>query len=169
MKKTMIALALMSIAATASATDEILVQVEMYRGTERLHLVADVVESGETADMQDKHLYGYGERPSLNELRLGAMKSPKAEEKSLVLGLEAHVTPRLQPDGRILVDTDVKYTGLKDAKHDGGDSAQGKAPSTQIQVAAFQQVVGSGTRTTYTGFDETDREKRVVITAIKMM
>ncbi|MPQ71496.1 hypothetical protein [Pseudomonas sp. MWU12-2323] len=170
MKKTLIALALLSLAGTASAAEDILVQADVYRGSERIYMISDVVDAGTTADLHKTQSIKYMSAPSApSDREAGGTSEWKAEEKTLVVGFEAKVTPRLLENGKISINTDYKYTTLTEMKSEKVNGVLVDYPKTHVLSGQSQQIVKSGTHADFDNIDQDHRDTRVVITAIKMM
>lgn len=141
MKKTLIALALMSIAGTAAAKN-VKVQADVYLGNELVGTYTAVVADGLPAAFKDKEL--------LSRLGSKTVTTPEAathpediqlEAQNPDLGFALKMTPRVLADGKILMDAAYTLTTLEGSKvsHDGVMKVE---PVTRIRSSETQVIVG---------------------------
>ena len=121
MKKTMIALALMSIAGTAAAKS-IEVQADVYSGKEFVKTYKAVVENGVSTEFNDKEVashFGSKPVPAAKADTVAAEHQP--DEQNREPGLSLKMTPHLLPDGKILMEAAYSITTveIKKVLHDG--------------------------------------------------
>ncbi|MDF9778768.1 hypothetical protein [Pseudomonas baetica] len=136
MKKTLIALALMSIAGTAAAKN-IEVQADVYSGKEFVKTYKAVVAEGASTEFKDKDV---ATRFESKPVPSTDAKTPSAAEQSAETGLSLKMTPRVLSSGKILIDAAYTLTTAGTAKvmHDGVEKEE---PVTRIRSSGSQVVV----------------------------
>ncbi|MGF6282179.1 hypothetical protein ABH908_000336 [Pseudomonas frederiksbergensis] len=139
MKKTMIALALMSIAGTAAANIEM--QADVYSGKELVRTYKAVVAEGVSTEIKDKEVaVKFGSKPSPSPEANAPSADLQTEEPTPELGLSLKMTPRKLADGRILIDSAYSITTAMAGMvvHDGVEKEE---PITHIRSVETQLVV----------------------------
>jgi hypothetical protein len=139
MKKTLIALALMSMAGTASAKS-VQVQADVFSGREYVKSFTAVVEDGKPIEIQDKELLGhFGRAPVVTE----AGKHPATltnEAQTPEPGFTLKMTPLVLGDGQVLLDAAYSLTTLE-AKMVLSDGVEKEEPVTHIRSIQTQVLV----------------------------
>jgi type II secretory pathway component GspD/PulD (secretin) len=141
MKKTLIALALMSMAGTAAANN-IQVRADVFSGKEHVKTITAVVEAGKPVEINDKDVLAhFGSAPSSSAVASAPSVENQAEETAQEPGFILKMTPRVLSDGRILVDAAYSLTTLKTEKilRDGVEKEE---PVTHIKSMSTQVLVG---------------------------
>lgn len=136
MKKTLIALALMSIAGTAAAkTFE--VQADVYSGKEFVKTYKAVVADGASTEFKDKEVATrFGSDPVAST----EVKPPSVTGQSAEPGLSLKMTPRSLSSGKTLIDAAYTLTtaGTITVMHNGVETVE---PVTHIRSSGSQVVV----------------------------
>ncbi|MGE8067081.1 hypothetical protein [Pseudomonas sp. NPDC089569] len=121
MKKTLIALALMSVAGIATAKT-IEVQADVYSGKEFVKTYKAVVAEGASAEFKDKEVASHfwtKAAPSAESTSSSA--NHQNDEGNPEPGLTLKMTPRVLEDGQILMDAACSLTTAETAKVMHGD------------------------------------------------
>ncbi|MBJ2215793.1 MULTISPECIES: hypothetical protein [Pseudomonas] len=141
MKKTLIALALVSIAGTAAANN-IQVQADVFSGKEHVKTLTAVVEAGKPVEINDKDVLAhFGSVPSSSAVAGTPSGEHQSEETAQEPGFILKMTPRVLPDGKILVDAAYSLTTLTTEKILRGD-VEKEEPVTHIKSVSTQVLVG---------------------------
>lgn len=144
MKKTLIALALMSIAGTAAAKN-VKVQADVYSGKEIVGTYTAVVADRSPAEFKDKELLTrLGGKPVTAAEARNPQADLQPEEQNQDLGLALKMTPYVLEDGRIIIDAAYTLNTLERSKvlHDG---VMTEEPVTRVKSIGTQLIVGKDT------------------------
>lgn len=139
MQKTLIALALMSMAGTAAA-NSVQLRADVFSGREYVKSFSAVVENGKPVEIQDKELLGhFGSAPAGAE----AGKHPatnQAEDQTPEPGFSLKMTPRVLGDGQVLLDAAYSLT-TQETKTILSDGVEKEQPVTRIRSTKAQVLV----------------------------
>ena len=144
MKKTLIALALMSIAGTAAAKN-VKVQADVYSGKELVGTYTAVVADRSPAEFKDKELLTHlGDHPMTAAEASNPQADLQPDEQNEDLGLTLKMTPWVLEDGRIVIDAAYTLTTVEAVKvpHDGVVKEE---PHTHVKSIETQLIVGKDT------------------------
>lgn len=126
MKKTLIALALMTIAGTAAAKS-VEVQADVYSGKEFVKTYKAVVPDGASTEIKDKEVAAhFGSKPAPSAEARTSTGDPRPDEQNPELGLSLKMTPHVLPDGQILMDAAYSLTteGTSKVLRDGVENEE---------------------------------------------
>jgi hypothetical protein len=140
MKKTLIALALMSVAGTAAAAKTVQVQADVFSGKEHLKTFTAVVEDGKPVEIRDKEILAhFGGMPSAVETG-NTPVTPQVDGQASELGFILKMTPVVLPEGKILVDAAYTLTtlGTKTINYDGVEREE---PVTRVKSMGTRMLV----------------------------
>lgn len=142
MKKTLIALALMSIAGTAAAAKTVQVQADVFSGKEHVKTYTAVVEDGKPVEIKDKEILAHiGGKPTKTVETGIAPVAPQADGQPSEPGFVLTMTPIVLPEGKILVAATYTLTTLE-TKKISYDGVERDEPITRIKSIGTQMLVG---------------------------
>lgn len=139
MKKTLIALALMSMAGTAAA-NSVQLRADVFSGREFVKSFSAVVENGKPVEIQDKDLLGhFGSAPAGAEAG-NHPAANQAEDQTPEPGFSLKMTPRVLGDGQVLLDAAYTLT-TQETSTILSDGVEKEEPVTRIRSTQTQVLV----------------------------
>jgi hypothetical protein len=171
MKKIVAAVALMTIAGAATASEtqaetQVKVLTEFYKGNERLYSLTQTVPNGKTVGLNAIEHREYIESAKVTRTASGEIKGePKFKKGEVNLGFDGYFTPRILSNGEIRVVTKFSYVKLVEMQKLNADGVDIESPHTTRIASEPQFNVQDGKP--FTGFTAgtPGDEYRLVVTA----